>query len=85
MIENLATRIPVIDESVYHEPYAVKDGCLCERKRCIHEQIVAALVLQSDTVFLPLNQSCTSFQIGYTGTVVPNCTNMHKTVLLIVL
>lgn len=39
MIENLATRIPVIDESVYHEPYVVKDGCLCERKIVRQQEI----------------------------------------------
>ena len=30
---------PVIDESVYHEPYVVKDGCLCERIK-VKEQVI---------------------------------------------
>ena len=30
---------PVIDESVYHEPYVVKDGCLCERIK-VKDQVI---------------------------------------------
>jgi hypothetical protein len=31
--------VPVIDESVYHEPYVVKDGCLCERIK-VKDQVI---------------------------------------------
>ena len=31
--------VPVIDKSVYHEPYVVKDGCLCERIK-VKEQVI---------------------------------------------
>ena len=39
LINNLATPIPSIDESIYHEPYLVKDGCLCERKIVRQQEI----------------------------------------------
>ena len=39
MINNLATPIPMIDESIYNEPYLVKDGCLCERKIVRQQEI----------------------------------------------
>ena len=39
LINNLATPIPLIDESIYHEPYLVKDGCLCERKIVRQQEI----------------------------------------------
>lgn len=39
MIETMENPVPVIDESVYHEPYVVKDGCLCERIK-VKEQVI---------------------------------------------
>ncbi|SDB54985.1 hypothetical protein SAMN02910317_02850 [Ruminococcaceae bacterium FB2012] len=39
MIETMENPIPVIDESVYHEPYVIKDGCLCERIK-VKEQVI---------------------------------------------